>query len=635
MEKRPYNKKSSYWKQFEKEQIESKAAETPDFEYQHISIANSPSVSNSSTPSIRGSRNRAAPVRNTVEDKYELLSKEFLPYENHGGDVTISEAIELSQKAAASVPIVRNTIEVMTEFSTTKLHVYSKNNKAKAFIEAWLEKINIRKIQEQFFREYYRSGNVFFYRFDGVFDKKDQEAVRDIFGAKTLNDIPLRYVLLNPINIGVESGLVPSDGEYVKILSPFEVSRLKNPTSKLEKDIYNGLSQENKDILKKANLNEITIKLDMARLRYVFYKKQDYEPLALPMLYPILSDIEHKLQLKRVDRILAKTVDNIILLITMGNEPDKGGINTNNLKRVQELLLNPAFGRTLVSDYTTKAQFIIPDLEKILGPEKYEQVDKDIKEGLQNATLGEDRFADTFVKVKVFIERLRDGQEVFLTEFLMPEIKRVAAQMGFRDIPEVVPEKISLHDPNVFNKTVIRMVELGILVPDEAFKVMESGLFPEKDSNIKDQKEFKLLKDQGLYDPLIGGKNQSDGRPEGTTGTPRDSNTPGVQVQATDYNEFTRTVDDSNKLIQKAAQLLKKHGNKKRLTPSLKSLADSIAMDVICNTPKERWEETLEKCILTKTPAPMTEVTSAIMDLADEYGVETDKASLIYHSQEK
>jgi hypothetical protein len=634
MAKRKYTKTSPYWDRLSKNYVEEKQEISPDINYEEISLASTSTVADSSTSTLRSGRGRGLGSVITTEQKYELISKEFLPYENSGGKVTVSSAIELSQKAAAGVPIVRNTIEVMTEFSTTKIHVISKNKKAKAFVQAWLEKIKLRKIQEQFFREYYRSGNVFFYRFNGVFDDEDQERIKNVFGAR-LDEIPLRYELLHPNNIGVESGLVPNDGTFIKILTPFEATRLRKPITKLEKDIVNNLSQEVKDQLKKST-GPVVIKLDLSRLRFIFYKKQDYEPLATPMLYPILKDIEQKLQLKRADRILAKTIDSIILLITLGAEPEKGGINVKNIGRIEALLRNPSFGRTLVADYTTKAEFVIPPLEKILGPEKYEQVDKDIKEGLQNATLGENRFADTFVKVKVFIERLNDGQEVFLTEFLEPEIREICDRMNFRDCPTVRFEKISLHDPNVFNKTVVRMMELGILTPDEAFKVMESHLFPEKQSNIEAQEEYKKLKDKGLYDPLIGGKNKNEaGRPDNTPGSPRDSNTPGIQVQATDYNKFTEVVKATNNLITKAGNLLKKKTNKKRLTKTLKNLADVVACDIIINSEMEDWDTILENNIQTQQPSNVSEVSSKVAEIAEQLDMELYDAAIIYHSQQE
>ena len=94
----------------------------------------------------------------------------------------------------------------------------------------------------------------------------------------------------------------------------------------------------------------LKIELDPKKLSYSFYKKQDYEPFAIPFGFPVLEDINAKLELKKMDQAITRTVENVILLITMGTEPDKGGINAHNLSAMQTLFRNESVGRVLVSD---------------------------------------------------------------------------------------------------------------------------------------------------------------------------------------------------------------------------------------------------------------------------------------------
>ena len=153
------------------------------------------------------------------------------------------------------------------------------------------------------------------------------------------------------------------------------------------------------------------MELDPDRLLYSFYKKQDYEPFAIPFGFPVLDDINWKMELRKIDQAIVRTVENVILLITMGNEPDKGGINPHNLKAMQELLKNESVGRALVADYTTKAEFVIPDLKKVIGTEKYAIVNEDIREGLQNVIVGNEKFANTQIKAEIFLERLKESRK--------------------------------------------------------------------------------------------------------------------------------------------------------------------------------------------------------------------------------
>ena len=63
------------------------------------------------------------------------------------------------------------------------------------------------------------------------------------------------------------------------------------------------------------------------------------------MGYPVLEDIDAKSELKKMDMAIARTMQQAILLVTMGNDPDKGGINQRNLAAMQELFQNQSVGR--------------------------------------------------------------------------------------------------------------------------------------------------------------------------------------------------------------------------------------------------------------------------------------------------
>ena len=61
----------------------------------------------------------------------------------------------------------------------------------------------------------------------------------------------------------------------------------------------------------------------------------------LSLLHSVLQSlmINWKMELKKVDQAISRTVENVILLITMGNTPDKGGVNPHNLQAMQSLFM--------------------------------------------------------------------------------------------------------------------------------------------------------------------------------------------------------------------------------------------------------------------------------------------------------
>ena len=172
---------------------------------------------------------------------------------------------------------------------------------------------------------------------------------------------------------------------------------------------------------------------------------------------------------------------------------------------MQKLFVNESIGRVLVSDYTTKAEFVIPNIGSLLSPEKYEVVDRDINVGLNNILVGGEKYANQQTKVEVFMARLKQARKSFLKDFLMPEIKRISKLMGFRKYPQAHFEDTPLKQDYNMQRIYGRLIELGILTPEEGMLAISDNRLPDTESSLESQKEFKKHRDEGLYEPLLGG----------------------------------------------------------------------------------------------------------------------------------
>ena len=64
-------------------------------------------------------------------------------------------------------------------------------------------------------------------------------------------------------------------------------------------------------------------------------------------------------------------------------------------------------------------------------------MNEDIKEGLQNVIVGQERYASTMVKAEIFLERLKEARSAFLHDFLQPQVKMICKSLGFRKYPIV------------------------------------------------------------------------------------------------------------------------------------------------------------------------------------------------------
>ena len=391
-----------------------------------------------SSTGTRTRRNLSSSITRT--DKYKNIDDGLVPFKytkgvSNNSNLDVRDAVILCQKAYYNFAVFRNTIDLMTEFSVQDIFLRGGNKKSRDFFEAYFRKIGLWNLQDRFFREYYRSGNVFVYRFDAEIQKKDALKITQTFGAKLDDEInlPIRYVVLNPADIQIGGALSFVDGKYFKLVTDYELHRLRNPETEEDYQLLETLDDKSKENLKKRGANSLLIPLPSDKICATFYKKQDYEPFAVPMGYPVLADINWKAELKKMDMAITRTMQQAILLVTMGDTPDRGGVNQKNLAAMQTLFENQSVGRVLIADYTTKAQFIIPDIANLLDPKKYAMVDKDIQIGLNNVLLGTgEKFANQSAQIDVFLSRLKQGRAAFLNDFLIPEIKRVSKILGFK-----------------------------------------------------------------------------------------------------------------------------------------------------------------------------------------------------------
>ena len=564
--------------------------------------------------------------------------------------VSIRDTIELCQKAYANISVFRNAIDVMSEFANSSLYLEGGTQNSRDFVYKWFERINLWNLKDQYFREYYRSGNIFMYRVDGKFSKSDFDKLTKIYGSSLAlkpGNLPVKYILLNPYDIVASKSSSFEEGRYEKILSEFDIERLKNPKTEYDQQVYESLDKDIKDKIQKSSYNSDGLKtiLDPSKLIYSFYKKQDYEPFAVPFGYPVLDDINFKLELKQIDQAICRTIENVILLITMGAEPDKGGINPRNMEAMQNLFKNESVGRVLVSDYTTKAQFVIPDISKVVGPSKYEVINNDIKEGLQNVVVGDDRYSNAQVKAKIFLERLKESRNAFIYDFLQPQVKMICQNLGFRKYPTVKFEQVDIKDEVQLQRVATRLMELGIITPEQGVDVLEKGAYPRPEEMQPAQERYIEQRKNGLYNPIVGGapvlsdENQKQdakkevGRPVGTSEIKQENKVTAEQLYS--RKDIQEVIYATETLRQEGFKEMRKKLKKKKLKASEESLINDLCESIITSSEKSVWNEKLKACLTNSDNIENLGIINRIQELSLEYDLDLYSSALLYHSDRR
>lgn len=597
--------------------------------------------------------------------RYNNLIALRFPYQNSNGFVNVREAIRLCQTAWYNVPVFKQTIETMTFLSNSGIKLFGGTTESKKFFNAWFDKINLFNLTEQFFRETFRSSNMFLYRYDGgiksnrvdkfvLGEEKDgaktkDSKIKESKAAKTVQ-IPVRYIVLDPAGLCIlnNSDLKNYNPTYYRLMDVGVKQQLKHLTrdgavkvsldESLEGLLNNDYNQNNQ--------------LNPDNLYAMFYQKQDYEPFALPMGFPVLEDINLKLEFKKCDAVVAKTVESIIMLVTHGTEPDKGGMNPLVDNALKSVFRTKQPGRALVSDYTTKIEFVIPDINKVIGSAKYDQIDQDIMDGLMNIFYGEKKLANVTVKLRLFVQMLVYAQKIFITQFLSNEMKRVGKLVGFDDneIPEPKFNRINMEDRANSDRVVAQFAQMGLLTAEDTFEAMESGLLPINDNIEERQKLYKKQRDDGLFFPLVGGSapveegaaavksktkknagkksaSTTDGRPPGVS-APRT-----VTVKASDekykidVNKFRDNILLANVLTN---DLTKAYSKKFGVSDDIVDRVKIIATHLIANETPENWNQSIKNYI-KELPAPNVENVALAAELKEQNDVDDLTSSLLVH----
>jgi DNA-binding transcriptional regulator GbsR (MarR family) len=321
---------------------------------------------------------------------------------------------------------------------------------------------------------------------------------------------------------------------------------------------------------------------------------------------------------------------------------------------MQNLFTNQSVGRVLVSDYTTKAEFIIPDLEKVIGPSKYDVVNRDIKEGLQNVILAEEKFANATIKAQLFLQRLKESREAFLHEFLQPEINQICKNFGFRGSPRARFQDIDMKDENQVQRVITRMMELGILPPEEGMKVIDTGVFPSERELEKAQEKFLDDRKKGWYNPLVGGvpvfeeseemeleeikhpesmrildeqKNKTPKSP----GRPAGSKTQGRKVTYA-VDSIKEVIDATNKFYSDISVEAKKVFKKKRLSSDQKQVLEKVCELVVSACEQANWKKTAISCLKDNKKLLGLKTLSPVSDISVEHSLDEYSSAILYHS---
>jgi hypothetical protein len=376
-------------------------------------------------------------------------------------------------RAYEGVGIIKNVIDLMGDFGAQGISLHHPNKKAEKFYRTWWEKVQGSERSERFLNLLYRSGNVVLYKRYGKITKSleremtkaDDVSLESVKVKK--RQIPLKYDFINPLCVDV-------DNVYTgwSLAKPQLKMKISGEIKKAFRDAPDDVAKRQfpPQIREALEKGEEFVLLDPQKVATFFYKKDDWEPWANPMINAIIDDVVMLEKMKLADMSALDGAISNVRLWKLGSLDHKVLPNKAAIDKLRNILASNVGGGTmdLVWGPEISYQESATQIYKFLGTEKYQPVLNSIYAGLGipptlTGLAGQSGgFTNNFISLKTLIERLEYGRDL-LNQFWMDEIRYVQKAMGFKYSAEIHFDNMVLSDEAAEKNLLIQLADRDII----------------------------------------------------------------------------------------------------------------------------------------------------------------------------
>lgn len=440
-------------------------------------------------------------VTNNLTIKSEYARDDYNYYRSTSVE-TAEKSISLSMRAYDKVGIVRNVVDLMADFTVKGIKLVHPNPVHERFYREWWQHINGDNISERFANYLYRMANIPISVTYGKVPVKVEQGWKSVKGAEAPvqemvvqhRRVPLKYTFINPLTIQpIAPELAVFTGKTVYGLRI--TNSLSSCISRLQYEFPNIAKEDILALVPSYILNAVKqgktlIPIDGDGIEMYYYKKDDWDSWAKPMIGSIMDDLIMLEKMKLADvSALDGAISNIRLWKIGRMEGDNpaawiipGKTLLNNLRNV---LAKNVGGGTFDLVWGPDIDFKESNTQvhHFLGAAKYEPVISSIYEGLGvpfgSAGGASKGLTNNFIAMQTFVERLEYGRRVLL-DFWNKEIKKVQLAMGYTKTAEVLFDQLNLGDDSTYKNFLLALHDRDILGVDT---LLESCKFSTVEKN--------------------------------------------------------------------------------------------------------------------------------------------------------
>lgn len=390
-----------------------------------------------------------------------------------------------------NVGIIGNIIDIMVDFSMQDIVLVHPSRPIENFYKNWQAKVSLWSFLESSFKCLYRDANVPVIKFRGQISTEEIVKFRKTYAAKNkkghfvdVNEsktfiIPYAYKILDVLKLYKLGNELLNVPRYSYMISAEDIALLNGPASETEKaaveNLKKALGPKDFDILVSQGL----LNIDPSRITMLYYKKDDFKQWANPLLWRVVDDVKFKKLLRNMDISAAESVCSAMTIIKLGDR--KNGFHPNKamFDKFGSMLKNPSKSKTILWDDLVSIETAYPPIERVLGSEKYKQVNDDIRSGLGISEIlvnGEGgNYSNSYLSVKTLLERLEGGRQAVLG-WLNGELLSVAKAMGFREPAIAQMAHTSLQSEEVERRLILELYDRNIVSARTAAKYFGENL---------------------------------------------------------------------------------------------------------------------------------------------------------------
>ena len=242
-------------------------------------------------------------------------------------------------------------------------------------------------------------------------------------------------------------------------------------------------------------------------------------------------------------------------------------------------------------------------------------------------------------------------KDLFLKDFIQPEIRKICKSLGMRVCPQAKMVEVGKSENGDTNKVAIRMMELGILTPEQGMDLIHSGSFPESKDLNEAQKSFKEEREDGHYMPLVnsinlytqelseqeGGSNNSEEGRDNAIKNPAPSGGRPIGVSNSTHYSKANIVEVTKRVTEFEKKAVEKFREKfcsgvEDLSEDKKDIVAKACESIVVAKNEKDWEETLSEVLENFDKIGDLGIDQKVLDFGAKHQLDDLSAAILYHS---